>query len=732
MRRSSSSSTTSRSRWLAAVACVLACVFATPTRVDARENCDGHNLTQFKRLADLRAVESPTLTGSFCVTQLSTKGVRGCSTLSESVSGELERLDPAGGDAPIELEGERVLLTTPGAWQRLMRQAFAKNDERSKELRTKVLGVLIEATDLSSELEREWAKGFAPGPAHESGKAGGFNGGVDAGSMDLRGVPMLLLDEDSTRIARKKALDNAKRREEGSGQIWRAEINERMSALGLKPRTDPPSSIKCLEAGTCLPIGGYSVVASVPPLKNANDGKDVILVVTRLDSDGFFRDSTPAVNHRMSGLITMLSVSRALKHFFQGLSDDEYGHPVAFMALSGEDFGKLGSDRIMREWVAKEASRLPGLAGRKVRAMIELGPLGFAPSYVGDAAPTLYVHGRHATRMLDRLEAIPSTFDYKVTVDRGVQEVSESSESTFEHLQSPSYEYAYISENPDGPLDEMSGTHLDAGIHRALNKERIENAVHVIANLVRSMTTEDTQASAPPTDMHAVKSTVFALEQCLGNEEVGLRRCPLGKQFVYGHEEHPGLTPREAPFTRYPNVLTHLSDNWAQHSDKNDLARFVWNYMADATSMTMSPRMCEADGKCATSGYVCVGRTDGDTGLCHESSPRYILALSTRLSFSEQDMKWKVRAPKDAVEVGAPLWTESNWSPTIGARLFVDDDGWNVTLWAMATIGALLAVLTFQQCAVRRTTKATKTKSSSKASSAKASGQGGERERLLG
>ena len=192
------------------------------------------------------------------------------------------------------------------------------------------------------------------------------------------------------------------------------------------------------------------------------------------------------------------------------------------------------------------------------------------------------------------------------------------------------------------------------------------------------------------------------------------------------------MTPREAPFTRYPNVLTHLSDNWAQHSDKNDLARFVWNYMADATSMTMSPRMCEADGKCATSGYVCVGRTDGDTGLCHESSPRYILALSTRLSFSEQDMKWKVRAPKDAVEVGAPLWTESNWSPTIGARLFVDDDGWNVTLWAMATIGALLAVLTFQQCAVRRTTKATKTKSSSKASSAKASGQGGERERLLG
>ena len=98
------------------------------------------------------------------------------------------------------------------------------------------------------------------------------------------------------------------------------------------------------------------------------------------------------------------------------------------------------------------------------------------------------------------------------------------------------------------------------------------------------------------------------------------------------------------------------------------MARFVGNYLAEATSSTISPRMCDARGAC-TNGTVCVGHSSKNVGECHASTTKYVVALSTRLSFDAKSGAWSVRAPRDAVEKNAPLWTESNWSPSIGAAL---------------------------------------------------------------
>ena len=46
-----------------------------------------------------------------------------------------------------------------------------------------------------------------------------------------------------------------------------------------------------------------------------------------------------------------------------------------------------------------------------------------------------------------------------------------------------------------------------------------------------------------------------------------------------------------------------------------------------------------------------------------------MLALSTRLAFDRSTGLWIVHEPNDAFERAAPLWTESDWSPAIGATL---------------------------------------------------------------
>ena len=124
-------------------------------------------------------------------------------------SAPLRRLPPDGSDETIAPADERVLLATPAAWQNLMRRAFASDSAEAKAFRSKIKGVFVESVSVETEEERGWARGYAPGPAHRENVTGGFVGGVDATGMDLRGVPMMLLDRPSTLLARARAAENA-------------------------------------------------------------------------------------------------------------------------------------------------------------------------------------------------------------------------------------------------------------------------------------------------------------------------------------------------------------------------------------------------------------------------------------------------------------------------------------------------------------------------------------------
>jgi len=710
---------------------LVACALASPAL--ALENC-GDNVTSFRRWADLRAFRNPPLRGAFCVTRLSKDGVAGCSN-DAVTSAPLRRLRPDGSDETIALAGERVLLATPAAWQNLMRKAFASDAAEAKALRSKIKGVFVESVSADIEEERGWAKGYAPGPAHRVNVTGGFVGGVDATGMDLRGVPMMLLDRPSTVLARARAADNAEMESKGASEskLWRVQTDERMAGLGKQPTINPPNSVTCLKAGTCLPIGGYSVVATLPSLSDpsAHRGKSVIILAARMDADGFFRDATPAVNSRMTGLVALMAAATSMKKMYAQLTPEQIKHPVAFVALSGEDFGKLGSDRIMRELVkSPEHSKLPGLAGRKIRAIIELGPLGFSESFVGERTPTIYVHGAHEGNMLRRMQMIANTFDFEETAELGAPKIMETSAPTFSILQADDFESAYLSEDPDAPIDAFGGTFMDAGALRVVNVKRMESVVHVIARLVRQIALTNPDAE-PHLDVPASISAVNNLAECLTNDDFGLSACELGNKYLAGdatkrYDEYSGTArlgeysdPTTLP-TRYPETLIGLAADAQSHADKGTLARFVWNYLAEATSSTISPAMCDARGACSN-GTACVGHSSKNVGECHATTTKYVVALSTRLSFDHKSQTWSVRDPSDAMEKNAPLWTESNWSPSIGAALVQPDS----TIAWFKTKNVVLA------CAVLAMTVFASLQLCGKSGGAR-DGGGAERDRLLG
>ena len=666
-------------RRASAIARVIA--FATCLRlvVLARAERCAENVTSFQRWADLRAFRNPSLAGAVCAARLHARGVAGCSN-DVIDRAPLVRVNPDGTGDLSDVVAPRVLLATPAAWQNVVRRAFLSADaEAASALRANVRGVLVESVAVEWESERDWVEGFAPGRARAANATGGRTGGADATALDLRGMPMMLLDRASTLVARAKAKENADAEALGKGEesLWNVEVDMRMSGLGKQPTISPPTSLTCLRAGTCLPLGGYSVVATAPPLREASaSGASVVLVVARIDANGFFRDASPAVNARMSGLIALMALAKTTKKMFMTLTEDDVAHPVAFVALSGEDFGRLGSERLAREMAAAASeSHIPGLAGRKIRAIIELGPMGLSSSYAGSTTPSLHLHGANIDDIERKMDAYGASSG-NATWKPGVRKILDSSEPSFKDLRAQSlYQHAYFSEDHDESIDPFVGTHLDVGAARSIDVDRLANAVHAIARYLRVIALKNVTASTR-LDVEAGNDAVRELTTCLADKDSGLSECELGKKFLgdlgnaaLGATPSDGFIDPVAMPTRYPNVLVGLASDAQSHMDKNRLARFVWSYLAEATSRSVAPQMCESNGSCAAEDTVCVGHGGSNAGECHDASPRYVLALSTRLSYDASTGAWNVGEPRDDVERDAPLWTESNWSPSIGFTL---------------------------------------------------------------
>ena len=119
-------------------------------------------------------------------------------------------------------------------------------------------------------------------------------------------------------------------------QAWR----ERRCA-----RRAQPTSVSCLERGTCLPIGGYSVwslnkaaMLDTPssPTTPGQRGR-VVMVTANLDSSALFHDLAVGFAAEASALVALIAAADALRAFRADMASHQ-GAAVLFAALQVVSF----------------------------------------------------------------------------------------------------------------------------------------------------------------------------------------------------------------------------------------------------------------------------------------------------------------------------------------------------------------------------------------------------------
>jgi nicastrin len=198
-------------------------------------------------------------------------------------------------------------------------------------------------------------------------------------SREYTPLPLHLLDPELADLAATGATRNAA----GgfAGRLYMARSSLTMYASG--------NSKTCLAAGTCLPLGGHSVLSAMPPLPaGATNAKDVLIVAARMDGDELFHDVAAGADAPLSGLITMLAAMRALAT--GGVDAGTYTKQIVFLALNGEAFDLMGSRAFLYKLGLAGADEVAGLSAPTIRDCIEVGMVGRARTAAGGTQ--LYYH----------------------------------------------------------------------------------------------------------------------------------------------------------------------------------------------------------------------------------------------------------------------------------------------------------------------------------------------------
>lgn len=131
------------------------------------------------------------------------------------------------------------------------------------------------------------------------------------------------------------------------------------------------NSSACLAAQTCLPLGGHSVLATLPPLPppaarassaaaatataapDAGDGLPTVWVLSQFDTASLFHEAMAGADAPVSGLIAMLAAAEVLGHpnatAALAAAGQRYRRRLVFAALGGEPWGLMGSKRLLWE-----------------------------------------------------------------------------------------------------------------------------------------------------------------------------------------------------------------------------------------------------------------------------------------------------------------------------------------------------------------------------------------------
>ncbi|XAR73569.1 hypothetical protein NMG60_11007579 [Bertholletia excelsa] len=470
--------------------------------------------------------------------------------------------------------------------------------------------------------------------------------------------PVFLLSNGSTSTLKEAAIKN-----EGNKKSYAANVAE-FDLVMQTTKAGTGDSESCLKEGTCLPLGGYSVWSSLPPINTSSSesSKHIILTVASMDSASFFRDKNLGADSPISGLISLLAAVDALSHV-GGL--DDLTKQLVFVIFTGEAWGYLGSRRFILE-LDQHSDAVAGLNYTLIDTVVEIGSIGKGFS---QGVKRFFAHATQDSDITNKTlkafqlaeDSLQSSGIKLLTANSSNPGIPPSSMMAF--LSKNSQTSGVVLEDFDSVFaNDFYHSHLDDLSN--INSSAIVAAASLIARTLYILATEKEDLSTAAINVVNVNaSLVEELMECLLNCESGLS-CELVKHYILPTSTCPsqyvGVLVGE-PSAFYPEYI-------------NDVSRFLWNFLAEKTSISLENSESSCPKNCSRAGQMCIrSETDGK-GVCVVSTTRYVPAYSTRLKFESE--VWRVLTPNSSDPMGLvdPVWTESNWR-VIGLRMYTVQSG---------------------------------------------------------
>ncbi|KAJ7533501.1 hypothetical protein O6H91_13G052200 [Diphasiastrum complanatum] len=483
--------------------------------------------------------------------------------------------------------------------------------------------------------------------------------------------PVFLLTQNDTQALQEAAATN-------ENQNIRYPLNvAEFDVVMQTTKSATHTSESCLNERSCLPLGGYSVWSSLPPLNvsSTSSNKPVIIVIASMDSASLFRDQTHGADSPLSGMIAMLAAVDALS-MTAGI--DTLQKQLVFLVCTGEAWGYLGSRRFLLELAAGNPS-VAGLDPSLVSQIIEIGSVGRA---MDDGVATFYAHTQGSqfqvsTGTQEILEALKTASTTKDIIKSRVETASRHNPGV-----PPSSLMSFLQQNASiaGVVLEEFDTHFKNELYHShlddfenINISAITAAGSILARTLYQLGTGTVNASSEVLQSITVNSSlVQELVGCLLTFKPGMM-CDLVKDLI---------TPTQPYANHYVGVLLGRPSSSPMLENVDDTSRFIWNFLADRTDLQkISRKRSDVGNKstiekcsqtCRTPNTVCVGSTVDHQGTCKYSTVRYVPAYSPRLQYKSSG--WRLLPLQTGIYMDDvdPVWTESFWKTT-GARVYLQE-----------------------------------------------------------
>ncbi|KAF5191239.1 Nicastrin [Thalictrum thalictroides] len=556
-------------------------------------------VNSLESVPDLENAMYLTVNGYPCVRLLNLSGEIGCANPGrEKVVAPVVRLKDVN-----KFARPAAVLVSQGELQNFFIRVLNDHDFRSK-----VAGVLVESKSDVSTVER----GFSPVEKFPQAKFAPYkNNNYEwnpTGSnimWNKYNFPVFLLSQDSTLTLQQIASKNGKNKKAFTVDVAEFDLVMQTTKAGTH------DSESCLKQQSCLPLGGYSVLSSLPPINDISEQpKSILLVVASMDSASFFRDNSPGADSPMSGMISLLAAVDALSHID---AVNEFNKQLVFLVLTGEAWGYLGSRRFLAE-LDMGSDVVHGLNRTLIELVMEVGSVGKAfdlgvNSLFTHASGGSSVSDKLMSAFQDALESLGSSI--KVTrASKSNPGIPPSSLMTFLRKNSSlsglvleDFDTAFTNEFYNSHLDDLSN----------INSSAIARAASLVSRTLYILASEGKESNQNVLNSINVNSSlVEELLGCLLTCKPGLS-CALVEDYI-------------APISTCPNhyvgVLVEPPSSTPILDYVSDVSRFVWNFLAERTSTPKENASSACTQDCSR-GEVCIRSEKKGKGTCVVSTTRY-------------------------------------------------------------------------------------------------------------